>query len=102
MTKLERDVLARAVAEMSDGWLKQVKADPELGGRRLKRTLENAQYAMRYGTAKFRKLLDETGYGNHPEVVRFCARIGAAIRTDLANVLYPPMVLTRKRTTKTK
>ena len=56
---------------------------PRLDGSRLKATIEAAGKAIdRFGTPGLREVLNFTGAGNHPEVVRFFARIGRAISED--------------------
>lgn len=62
------------------GWGEKVKADAEIGGDKLP---DMAAAAVRviglYGTPELRNFLNETGYGNHPELVRVFARIGMAL-----------------------
>lgn len=64
-------------------WAKQVRADKELGGDKLKETLEVARRAIdKYGSPELKSLLDTTGLGNHPEVVKFVHAIGKEISED--------------------
>ncbi|MCM5682510.1 hypothetical protein M8A51_23520 [Schlegelella sp. S2-27] len=64
-------------------WVDDVKADKELGGEHFDVTVKQAQKAItKYGTDEFKKALNESGYGNHPEVVRVFARIGKAMAED--------------------
>ena len=63
-------------------WAEQVKTDKELGGLKLQETQRNLGRVMDRFAPKdsaFRKLLDATGYGNHPEFVRFVSKIGQAM-----------------------
>ncbi len=93
-----------AAARQQNAWLDAVRNDPEIGGPRLAENLGFAAEAMRrLGSPALRDILDESGLGNHPEVVRFFVRAGIALgegryvaggyrnpRTA-AQVLYPTM-----------
>lgn len=83
--------LAPAIAErqqaahvaMIDGWVKSAQADTEIGGPQLQQNLAVAKKAMdQFGTPELTKLLNETGLGNHPEIVRAFYRAGKAISED--------------------
>lgn len=67
-------------------WETQTWADPALGGANKDATLANVQLVMdRFcpgADHAFRKELAATGYGNHPEFVRFVNAIGKAMRED--------------------
>lgn len=61
-------------------WLADAKADKELGGASFDKNATLAQKAVaRFATPELKDFLNATGFGNHPEIIRFCARIGAAI-----------------------
>jgi hypothetical protein len=69
--------------QMVQQWADDVKSDKELGGERFAESAELAKRVVdRFGTDAFRKNLNESGYGNHPEVVRIFARIGKAMAPD--------------------
>jgi hypothetical protein len=87
-------------------WQGQVRADPEIGGAKLDATIATAAKAIdKFGGTELRAALDITGAGNHPEVIRFFARVGASLseadfvagnpkgaagtKQTVANVLYP-------------
>ena len=73
----------QAQAAQKQQWADQIKADPELGGANFDKTVETAVKAVeKYGTPELRSLLNETGIGNHPELVKFCHRIGKALSED--------------------
>ena len=75
-------VLAEHQQEVQ-GWTDQVKADADLGGINFESTVKHAQSAIeRFGDDSFRKVLNESGYGNHPDFVRFVSKIGKAIAED--------------------
>jgi hypothetical protein len=64
-------------------WLEASTADKEFGGEKLAENLGVARKALEnFGSPDLRKLLDETGLGNHPEVIRFMYRAGKAISED--------------------
>jgi len=73
----------RAQAAQKQQWADQVKADPELGGANLSKTVETAVKAIeQYAPPELRELLSETGLGNHPLIVKFCHAIGKAMSED--------------------
>jgi hypothetical protein len=75
-------------------WAKEVQADKELGGKNWSATEALAAKALdHFGapsekdkdgneTNPFRVLLNETGLGNHPEMVRMFRKIGEAVGED--------------------
>lgn len=74
---------AAAIERASAEWVSQVKADKEIGGDKLTDSLVAARTALdQFGTADLRALLDTSRLGNHPEVVKFMARVGQAISPD--------------------
>ena len=74
---------SRALDAASAQWVGQVKADKDIGGDKLNESLVAARTALdQFGTADLRALLDTSRLGNHPEVVKFMARVGQAISPD--------------------
>jgi hypothetical protein len=74
---------AEAFVQQVQEWGKTTQADPEIGGKALESTLTEGRKALaKHGTPELRALLDNTGLGNHPEVVRFFARVGKTIPTE--------------------
>lgn len=66
-----------------EDWANQARSDKEFGGDKLPENLGLAQKAMvQFGSAEFKTLLNQTGMGNHPEVIRFMVRAGKAISED--------------------
>lgn len=64
-------------------WVESCKKDPEIGGDNFKASVELAQRALeKYATPSFVQDLNNSGYGNHPELVRIFARIGRAMSED--------------------
>jgi hypothetical protein len=65
-------------------WKQAALADPEIGGtpEKLAASVEQATQALKkYGSPELEKVLsiDETGFGQHPAVLKFLARIGKAM-----------------------
>ena len=70
-------------AKTRDEWVSQVKNDQEIGGNNFKQSIDLAQRALKqFASDEFIKTLNETGYGDHPEVVRVFARVGKLIAND--------------------
>ena len=71
---------AEAFAKQVEDWGNEVKADPELGKPEhlaiAKKTIDT------FGTPELRDLLNSTGMGNHPEVIRMALKIGKSISED--------------------
>ena len=64
-------------------WAEAAKADKEFGGEKLAENLGLAKKALdTFATPELRALLDESGLGNHPEVIRMFYRTGKAISED--------------------
>jgi hypothetical protein len=64
-------------------WANTSKTDKEFGGEKLSENLSTAKKALdAFGTTELRTLLNESGLGNHPEVIRFMYRAGLAISED--------------------
>lgn len=62
-------------------WVTAAKADPSLGKtpEQFAQSLEKGQQALaRFGTPELKTYLDQTGFGSHPEVLKFLAAIGRA------------------------
>lgn len=101
-----QQILAAVTAERK-AWLDTAKADPEIGGQNFDGNLVTAAKALdALGMGKgssFRALLDDSGLGNHPEMIRAFVKVGKAIGEDsdftrgggqpaqqnVARILYP-------------
>ena len=74
---------AKVVEEAKIGWANDAKSDEEFGGENLNANLEIAKSSLKaFGTDALTNLLQESGLGNHPEVIRFMYRAGKAISED--------------------
>jgi len=87
-------------------WAEASNTDKEFGGEKLAENLAVAKVALdKFGSPELKQLLNDSGLGNHPEVIRFFYRAGRAISDDRvigggngpgpaidpANVLFPSM-----------
>lgn len=83
--RLNQQILA-SVAEQRAAWLAEAKADPEIGGNQWDSNLVTAAKALdTLGFTKgtpFRAMLDESGLGNHPEMIRAWVKVGKAVSED--------------------
>lgn len=69
--------------QVSNDWKKASENDKEFGGVFLSENMATAKKALdAFASQTFRELLDKTGLGNHPEVVRTFFRVGKAISED--------------------
>jgi hypothetical protein len=99
-------------AAVRSDWVKQVNEDPELGGKNLPETQRLIAKALdHFGapsqkddkgneTNPFRKLLNESGLGNHPDMVRMFKKIGEAASEDgafIRNTSEPEQRLSREQ-----
>lgn len=64
-------------------WIDSLKADKEIGGVAFDENVTMAKRAVdAFGSEGFKKALNDSGLGNHPELVRTFARIGRSIADD--------------------
>ena len=70
--------------EQVNKWRKEATEDPQLGGANLPATVARAQLALdRFDESKrIGQLLEQTGYGNNPDVLRFFNRLADALMED--------------------
>ncbi len=72
-----------ALADSVAQWAVDTKADKEIGGDGFDENLAIAAKARdAFGTPELTELLDGSGLGNHPEMVRWFVRVGKAIGED--------------------
>jgi hypothetical protein len=94
-----------AQAQLVTSWVEQAKTDKEIGGDKLAENLGIARKALeRFGTPELRDVLNMTGLGSHPEIIRAFYKAGKAISedgfvvgapkgpaTDMAKIMFPTM-----------
>ena len=74
---------AEQVSAAQAAWTESAKTDKEYGGDKLQENLAVAKQALdAFGTPELRTLLNDSGLGNHPEVIRMFYRAGKAISQD--------------------
>jgi hypothetical protein len=83
--RLNQQIVSEVQASRK-AWLDSARADPEIGGAHWNRTIATAASALdALGFTRgspFRVLLDESGLGNHPEMIRAFHKVGKAIGED--------------------
>ena len=74
---------AKTLQTAGDQWAADAQADPEIGGDKLDASLAAGQRALKeLGTPALTELLKTSRLGNHPEVIRFFARVGEKVSAD--------------------
>lgn len=70
--------------EQVNKWRKEATEDPQIGGANLPASVARAQLALdRFDESKcIGQLLEQTGYGNNPDVLRFFNRLADALMED--------------------
>jgi len=78
-----RDAQMQEVEEIRAKWLEEAENDKEIGGDEFKKNVTLAKRVIdKFGSKEFKETLKDTGFGNHPEVVRVFVRIGKAMSDD--------------------
>jgi len=81
--KTQRQSLQEEYKRTTETWLGAAKADKEIGGDAFNRNVEISRRVVdRFASPEFKKALNETGFGNHPELLRTFVRIGQAMAED--------------------
>ncbi|WP_051560470.1 hypothetical protein [Marinobacterium jannaschii] len=81
MAQGQQKAAADAWSAQQEEWVSSIKSDDEM--KDFTATSASAAKAInQFGTDEMRQMLNETGMGNHPELVRFAARVGKAISED--------------------
>lgn len=74
---------AATLTKLTAEWVETASNDQEYGGEKLQENLVVARKAMdAFGSEELRTLMEKTGLGNNPEVIRFMFRAGKAISED--------------------
>lgn len=78
--------LIEAGAQQRQTWLEAFKADPDIGGAKMEETTHLAAKGLdAIGFVEghpFRKALTESGFGNHPDMIRMARRLGELVSED--------------------
>ena len=84
VAKMKEAEMAQWV-EQQKSWVNDAKSDAEYGGEKFDENISIAVKARdSFGTPEFNEMLDSSGLGNHPEMIRFLNRVGKAISEDLS------------------
>ena len=71
------------IDSIRQGWVDSSRIDKEFGGESLDKNMSVAKKALdTFGTPELRTVLNQSGLGNHPEIIRFFYRAGKAISED--------------------
>jgi hypothetical protein len=74
---------ADQVAAIKAGWLESAQTDKEIGGAKLAENTAVAKKALeKFGTPELISFLNDSGLGDHPEVIRAFFKVGKAISED--------------------
>jgi len=74
---------ADASKQLAAQWVDSIKSDPDFGGQKFEATIANAKRGLVMGgSPALTALLEQTGLGNHPEIIKFAARFGAGLSED--------------------
>ena len=70
-------------AQISEEWKTSAETDKEYGGAKFAENIAVAKKALEsFGTPELTKHLNESGLGNHPEIIRFCWKVGKLLSDD--------------------
>lgn len=79
----EADAQAKVWNDTMDEWKKGVEDDKEYGGAKLDESLVSVRKAVSaFGSDDFKDMLDTTGVGNHPEMIRYLIAVGNTVKED--------------------
>lgn len=68
---------------LKNTWAEESKNDKEFGGQAFAQNVELSRRVVdKFGSVQFKAALNDTGLGNHPELIRMLSRIGKAIGED--------------------
>jgi hypothetical protein len=78
-----RDGIENAIDQRTNEFLEMSKKDQEIGGEGLAKNAERAKRAIQeFGSDELVSILNNSGYGNHPEIIRVFSKIGKLIEDD--------------------
>jgi hypothetical protein len=73
----------QAIATEQQKWRDTVQSDKEIGGDRFAESTQLARKVIhKYGSDELIQELNDSGYGDHPELVRLLVRIGREMSDD--------------------
>lgn len=77
------DQLSEQHVQQTQEWAEQARADREFGGDAFNQNVATAVAAIdTFGTPEVKELLNQTGLGSHPGIIRMFWKVGKAISPD--------------------
>lgn len=71
------------LGEQATAWMEACKTDKEFGGQEFKQNVELSERVIKkFGSDALKKGLNDSGLGNHPELVRMLTLIGKVMAND--------------------
>lgn len=78
-----RQAAVEKYEQQQKAWVESATNDKEFGGAKFEENLSYARKAIaKFGSPELEQLLDQSGFGNNPALVRFAYRIGKAMAED--------------------
>lgn len=83
MTLKNAAAMEAKLTEVKAGWLESSRADKEIGGDAYDTNVAAAKSVFdAFGTPALKDLLDSSGLGNHPEMIRWAHRVSKHVSPD--------------------
>ena len=80
-------VMMEQIDALHESWIQEVRNDKELGGVKFDETLATARTFLNgYGDEQLTQVLNESGLGNHPAVVKLFYKLGRSMAEDNVNI----------------
>ncbi len=81
------ETINQAAQVQSAKWLEEAKADKEIGGEKFAQSCEIASHALDvlFPGIEIRKFMDQTGFGNNPQILKGFVKIGKMLQPDKFN-----------------
>lgn len=81
--KMIIDSQAEQLAKTRESWVESIKTDKDFGGGKFNETIERAQRSLKtYGSNELVDILNSSGLGDNPEVIKLLAKIDKATSDD--------------------
>lgn len=82
-TAADQQAMSQSTEDFKAKSIQQLKDDPNFGGEAFDQNVRLAQNALgEFFGDEFKQYLEDTGLGNHPDMVRGMARVGRALASD--------------------
>lgn len=81
--KASNEASEKAFEQQTKDWEASARADAEIGGAKFEASMARALKTMSaFGSPELVRLMNTTGFGNHPEFIRFFSKVGEKISED--------------------